>query len=100
MLERLKAALVDSFVGVIALGCLFADGISHGVNMFIQPFAQWIMLRQYWEVSNRISTPPVFPFKTMFSEFLTSVFLLLIAYGLLRWLYFPASVKPDQKQLQ
>jgi hypothetical protein len=32
------------------------------------------------------------------SELLKSLFLLLIAYGLLRWLYYPATEKQDQEQ--
>jgi hypothetical protein len=97
MLERLKtalvnmkAALVDSYVGAIALGSLFAYGFMHFVNIFIEPFTHWITQREFWEMSHSNSAPPPFPFQLAFTNLLTCAFLFLIAYGLLRWLYYPA----------
>jgi ABC-type antimicrobial peptide transport system permease subunit len=98
MLKRLKTALVDSFVGAIALGYLFAQGILHFVGIFIEPVRHWIAERELWELTLSKSALPAFPFKLVLSELLTSVFLLLIAYGLLRWLYYPATEKQDQGQ--
>ena len=98
MLKRLKTALVDSFVGAIALGWLLAEGVIHFVNVFIEPVEHWISQRQYWEMLHLSSSPPRFPFQLVLSELLTSVCQLLIAYGLLRWLYYPATEKQDQEQ--
>jgi len=96
MLERLKTALVhiktalvDSFVGAIALGSLFAYGIMRFVDIFIEPITHWITQRQYWGMSNHNSAPPPFPYQFAFTNLLTSAILLLVAYGLLRWLYYP-----------
>ena len=47
MFERLKKSLVDSFVGAIALGFVFAQGILHFASMFSAPFNGWIMRREY-----------------------------------------------------
>jgi Zn-dependent protease len=101
MLERLKTALVniktalvDSFVGAIALGSLFAYGVMRFVDIFIEPITHWITQRQFWEMSNHNSAPPPFPYQFAFTNLLTSAILLLIAYGLLRWLYYsPRKVK-------
>ncbi|MGA2673779.1 MAG: hypothetical protein ABSE99_11185 [Terracidiphilus sp.] len=96
MLERLKTALVDSFVGAIALGWLFAQGVARFVGIFIEPVSRWITQRQYWEMSQANSGPRAFPFQLALSQLLTSVLLLLIAYGLLRWLYYPAAEEQGQ----
>jgi nitric oxide reductase large subunit len=98
MLKRLKTALVDSFVGAIALGWIFAQGITHFVGIFIDPFTKWIAERRYWELLPRNSSPRGFPFQVAILELLYSVFLLLIAYGLLRWLYYPSKKKQHQEQ--
>ena len=49
MLERLKRALVESFVGAIALGYLLAQGILHFVNIFASPIAGWVSRSYYKE---------------------------------------------------
>jgi predicted Kef-type K+ transport protein len=98
MLKRLKTALVDSFVGAIAIGWLLAEGIIHFVNVFIEPEISWISQRQYLVLIHPNPGPPPFPFQLALSELLKSLFLLLIAYGLLRWLYYPATEKQDQEQ--
>jgi len=47
MFKRLKRALVESFVGAIALGWLFAQGIIHFVGVFSSPVAAWIRRNEY-----------------------------------------------------
>jgi hypothetical protein len=96
MLKRLKSALVDSYVGAIALGYLFAEGILHLVGIFSEPVRHWLAERELWQLNLAKSTPPAFSFNWALSELFTSVFLLLITYGLLRWLYYPATEKQDQ----
>ena len=98
MLKRLKTALVDSFVGAIALGWLLAEGIIHFVNVFIEPVTSWISQRQYWALINTYPGQPPFPFQLAFSELLKSLFLLMIGYGLMRWLYYPITVKQELEQ--
>jgi len=39
---RLKQALIESYVGAIALGYLFAQGILHFVTIFASPVAGWL----------------------------------------------------------
>lgn len=41
MFERLKRALVESYVGAVALGYPFAQAIMHFVNIFASPVSAW-----------------------------------------------------------
>jgi hypothetical protein len=43
MLERLKKGLVESFIGAIALGWVFAQGIFHFTYGFSRPVERWLM---------------------------------------------------------
>jgi len=92
MLKRLKSALVESFVGAIALGWLLAQGIMHFANTFTAPVADWIARREYREFAARPGTT-TFSFQGALPELARSVSLLLLCYVLLRWLYFKP-VKP------
>jgi hypothetical protein len=90
-LSTMKTALVKSFVGAIALGYLFAQGVVYFIGIFVDPVIRWITLRQTIRMyqDQITSKPPDFPFQVAISEFVYCVFSLLIAYGLLRWLYYP-----------
>jgi hypothetical protein len=88
MLERLKRTLVESFVGAIALGWLFAQGILHFVNIFTAPVAGWIMRSQYRGLAADAIASVGFSFKDAVPELIRSFGLLLVWYILLRWLYF------------
>jgi hypothetical protein len=88
VLKQARKVLVESFVGAIALGWLFSQGILHFTFVFSTPVASWISRRQlsgfYGE--HRISTD--FSFQDAIPELIRSFSLLLIGYLLLRWLYF------------
>jgi hypothetical protein len=96
MLERFKTALVDSYVVAIALGWLFAMGITRFVGIFIEPITVWMTRRQSWSIYSSNSPSPALPFQLVFSQLLTSAAYLLIVDGLLRWLYYPVAKKQDQ----
>lgn len=95
MFERLKKALVESFVGAIGLGWLFAQGVLHFAYVFTGPLAGWISSREYFALTSRVPSPG-FWFRDSLLELARSLALLLLAYVLLRWLYFkpPQEVKP------
>jgi hypothetical protein len=99
MLKRLKLALVQSFVGAIALGWLLAQGIMHFANIFTAPLADWIARRGYREFADRPSMSTSVSFQGALPELARSVSLLLLCYILLRWLYFkpvvPQSVESN-----
>jgi hypothetical protein len=88
MFKRLKRALVTSFVGAIALGWLFAQGILHFAYIFSAPIAGWLMRREYRGVMERANTPTGFFLQDALPEVVRSFSLLLVGYLLLRWLYF------------
>jgi hypothetical protein len=88
MLERLKQSLVESFVGAIALGWLFAQGILHFVEIFTAPVTGWIVRNEYRGLMDRANVPAGFLVRDTLPELLRSFSLLLVWYVLLRWLYF------------
>ena len=87
MFDRLKRALVESFVGAIALGWLFAQGILHFADIFIAPLAVWVQRIEYPGVfESRGSVPAGLSFLDAVPQLVQSLLLLLVAYVLLRWL--------------
>jgi hypothetical protein len=96
MLERVKTALVDSFVGAIALGWLFAQGVMRFVGSLIEPMQRWITQQQFWRANHVNSAMPGLSLELALTQLLMSGLLLLIAFGLLRWLYYPAAEKQDE----
>jgi hypothetical protein len=104
MFERLKRALVESFVGAIALGYLLAQCILHLVNIFSWPVSGWFSRNLYREIAPNTTTFTDILLRYALPEFVSFFLLLLVWYVLLRWLYFtpvkretfePAS-KPEQ----
>jgi hypothetical protein len=88
MLKHLKKALVNSFVGAIALGWLFAEGIQHFAYIFSAPLAGWLMRREYSGFTGRASGMTGFTLQDALPELARSFSLLLLGYLLLCWLYF------------
>ena len=86
MLERLRKALVSSFVGAITLGWVFAQGILHFTYIFSAPIVGWLTRREYRGMVDRVNTG--FSLHDALPELAKSVSLLLIGYFLLRWLYY------------
>jgi hypothetical protein len=85
MLERLKSVLVNTFVGAIALGWVFAQGILHFAYVFSAPVAGWLTRREYHGMLDHV--PTGFSLRDTLPEFAKSASLLLVGYVLLRWLY-------------
>jgi len=88
MLERTRTALVNSFVGAIALGFVFAQAIAHFTGIFTAPIANWIMRQEYHGLMDRSSVSTAFSLDAALPELAKSVALLVVGYVLLRWLYF------------
>src|SRR5258706_12871433 len=88
MFERLKRALVESFVGAIALGYLLAQCILHFVNIFALPIAGWVSRNDYRAIIPGGAALAGFSPKDDLPDLSTFVVLLLGWYILLRWLYF------------
>lgn len=88
MLDRLKSALVDSYVGTVALGYMLAQCVLHFANVFANPIAGWITRGEYKDIATRYGAPIVgFTFRDGLPELVRFVFLLAVWFVLLRWLY-------------
>jgi predicted Kef-type K+ transport protein len=102
MLDRLKTALVESFAGAIAIGFLLSEGIMRVAYIFSEPVTRWILERIQQEQNSRdpnsFAALPRFPFEMAIPELFTALFLLVMAFVLLRWLYLPPAEKQDQDQ--
>jgi hypothetical protein len=102
MLRQLKRVLVNSFVGAIALGWLFAQGILHFAYVFSSPVAGWLTRREYHGMVDRPTISLAFSFQEALPELLRSFSLLLVGYLLLRWLYYdplePEATESDVEQ--
>ena len=83
MLDRLKLVLVETFIGVIALGYLLAESILYFVNIFTTSVAVWVERN-----APRPFAPKMYPLEAALRPATAFVVLLLVWYLLLRWLYF------------
>ncbi len=97
MFERLKRALVESFVGAIALGYLLAQCILHFVNIFASPIAGWVSRNDYRAIIPNGATLAGFSLKDALPDLSRFVVLFLVWYLLVRWLYFspPKTYVPE-----
>lgn len=102
MFKKLKNALVDSFIGALALGWLFAQAVLHFAYVFSAPAAGWLTRREYHGITDR-PVPP-FSLQDAIPELVKSFSMLLIGYLLLRWLYYkrvePETREPGQEKKQ
>jgi hypothetical protein len=86
MFDRLKRSLVESFVGALALGWLFAWAILDFASIFSAPVTNWITRSEYRTTPG--SVPAELLFRDALPYLVSSFVLFLIGYLLLRWLYF------------
>ncbi len=105
MLKKLRAVLVQSYVGAIGLGWLFAQGILHFTGIFSSPFASWLTRQRYRGLIEERGYPTDLSLKDSLPEALKSALILIVAYLLLRWLYYkplpdaiPSSDAPAESQ--
>jgi len=103
MFNRLKSALVESFVGAIGLGYVLAQTIIHFVNIFASPITTWIARDEYRRIvpqnlAQQSSALTGFPFRNALPELVSFLGLLLVWYVLVRWLYWKPDVEVGQQQ--
>lgn len=93
MFKRFRGALVESLVGAILVGWLFADGLARIVSACMSPLLVWATRLEYRSVVPR---PPLSGlFVRGAAQLLTASLILLIAWLLLRWLYY-SSPAPNE----
>ena len=88
MVNRLKQALVESYVGAIALGYIFAQCVLHFVSIFASPVAAWVAYNQYGKLMPSTTAPEGFSPQTSLPDLIKFVLLLVLWIALMRWLYF------------
>ncbi|HKW88849.1 MAG TPA: hypothetical protein VJN21_08840 [Candidatus Acidoferrales bacterium] len=90
MLERIKRAVVESYIGAIALGYLLAAVILNFVRIFATPLSVWVA-----ETHHRGELPSVptasFTFQDAYPEIVEFVLSLVLWYLLFYWLYMKAA---------
>lgn len=92
MMERMRAVLVETYVGTILVAWLFAEGLIHAVGVITTPLMTWegtVFARSLIaeSLSAKASREP-FPWGASLPEALSAILLLLIPYGIMRWLYY------------
>jgi|ERR1035441_6096801 hypothetical protein len=90
MFSRLKRGLVESYVGALALGWIFADAIFDFVGIFTAPLTSWVAQTEYR--TTPISNPTDL-LRASLPDVVASPALFLLGYVLLRWLYFGPKVE-------
>lgn len=88
MFRRLRKTLVESYVGAIALGWMFAQGILHFASVFSAPITAWLTRREYRLVVPNGMNLPGPSYKDGIPDLVRAFVVLVIGYLLLRWLYF------------
>jgi hypothetical protein len=87
MLNSLKAVLVSSFVGTIAIGWIFAQAMLHFAYVFSAPITSWLVRREYRNFMDRPGAIRGISLQDSVPELVKSLALALLGYLLLRWLY-------------
>ena len=88
MFERVRHALVKSYVGAIALGFVFAQAIAHFAGIFALPLSSWLSRQGYHGVVGMSGISTAFRVEEALPELVRSAVLLIVGSLLLRWLYF------------
>lgn len=88
MFERLKRALVESFVGAVALGYLLAQAVLHFANVFTSPLSGWVARKELREFGCRSTALAGISVQDALPELVRFLIILPVWYFLLRWLYF------------
>lgn len=88
MRDRMKRVLVQSYVGAIALGYVFAEAIFAFANIFASPVENWIEQKDYQQLTRTPFPSTVLQFHDALPHLIRCVLYLLFGYALLRWLYF------------
>lgn len=96
MLERLKRALVESYVGAVALGYLLAQIVLEFVGIFASPMAQWVSRINLREMMPSTTAPAGFQFFDALPYLIRFVVLVPVWWLLVRWLYYNSPRPKDQ----
>lgn len=92
MFKRVKRALVESYVGAIALGYLLAESVLYLINVVAAPETAWAQQRYRAGMPGQVSWTTL-ALADATDPFVKFILLLVFWYILLRWLYFEKPAK-------
>lgn len=90
MLSRFKRAIVQSYIGAIALGYLFAQIVFYFVGVFATPVATWATESHFHQDTHNNVTPTL-SLLTSVPDVIRFTLSLTLWYLLLWWLYMKSS---------
>lgn len=97
MIERLKRALTESYIGAIALGWLLAQDIMQLVDALAAPLGEWTAHREYPKLTE-IAGGTGGSFEQSLPGLVRFLLILVIWYALVWWLYFrPSGAKASHE---
>jgi hypothetical protein len=89
MFGRLKKALVESYVGAIALGWMFAQSVFHLIGAITDPLTTWERQRiLFSELRIGEARQPRITIQSSIPDLIAALALALVCLLLLRWLYY------------
>ncbi len=88
MLDRLKRAIVESYIGAVALGSMLASCIYSFVGVFADPVGNWLGQKEALRYSQNSIGPAEISFQYSLPSLIRSALIFAIWYALVRWLYF------------
>lgn len=94
MFSRLKRSLVESYVGALALGWIFAYAILDFVSIFTAPLTYWVTRSEYRTML--IHSGDGLALGSSVPYVVASPALFLFGYLLLRWLYYGPPAESGQ----
>ena len=92
-MKKIREALLQQYVGAIAIGFIVALGISTLINTLIKCSATYWMILE--DAKTNYRTTPSFPWNNLIIAVISVTLYLSVAYGLARWLYFPHPKNPS-----
>lgn|GEM_PF-650523 len=91
MLERVKKALVESYIGAIGVGWIFAQGLINLVGAVVTPLSVWFVdaVGNHQNGANSFDAPEPaqFSLAPAVPSLMWAAMFLLLSFILLRWLY-------------
>ena len=88
MIRRVKQAVVESYIGAIALGYLLAQVVWHFVDVFAAPLTFWASGKEMAQMTGHSNPAPFIAYRDAIPEMVRFVLLLLIWCILVPWLYY------------
>lgn len=97
MLKRMKKALVESYVGAIALGYVLAEVIFAFANIFASPIENWVDQVDYQRLTRVEFPSATIQFHEAWPPLVRCLSYLIVGYILFRWLYLESATSDERE---